>query len=142
MNRDLERQMDELGPEYRALVRRMVSVCRLPSGEVPSERKSVERLVGWSVGLLTAASLLAFLGLAFVFRSEGTKRVYTVRASDPAFECLQATARNDMRLQEFLRTNVAEKGCSPERRFGIITPLEFTWLANPPDKGQRSTEEE
>jgi len=139
MNRDLDAQLEELGPEYRELVTRLVSAYRVEEQDASARRPSVRLLRWWTVSLL-AASLLVIAGFGLLFRGGGSPRVYTVRASDAAFERLRAEASNDVRLREFLRTNVADKGCSPQRRFGIIAPIECTSLTTPSADENKITE--
>ena len=104
MNRDLEGQLDEMGPEYRTVVDRLLAAYR--SSDVRAEpsagakRGSVGRIAGWSVAYLVAASLLVFLGLAVVFHSPRTD----AGADRSPSEYLLAHLKDDASARELLRT--------------------------------------
>ncbi len=103
MNADLEEMLGELGPDYRDMVRRM---------KAPFEERRRLRL-GWMVGGLAAASLLAFLGLSVFFRgstSSAPERVYTVRAASAANSFMLAHADGDEVVRELVRTQRADGG--------------------------------
>ena len=110
MNRDLEEQLNEMGPEYRAVVDRLVGAYRpFDAAAQASPRSRLGRIVGWSAAYLLAASLLVFLGLSLVFRPAPTQsRVYTVRATDAAREYVLAHVRNDEAVKELIRTQNAD----------------------------------
>ena len=88
MSRDLESQLDELGPEYRAVVARLragreaePSASRLPSfvsrhaSRVFSSSSRVFRLASY----LTAASLLLLVGLGVLFQWRGGRETTDAR---------------------------------------------------------------
>ena len=106
MNRDLEGQLDEMGPEYRTVVDRLLAAYRPldvrtePSAGTSAEKSRVGRIAGWSTAYLVAASLLVFLGLAVVFRSPRTD---TGAARSPS-EYLLAHLKDDASARELLRT--------------------------------------
>ena len=110
MNRDLEEQLNEMGPEYRAVVDRLVGAYRpLDAAVQTPPRRRLGRIVGWSAAYLLAASLLVFLGLSLVFRPAPTQpKVYTVRATDAAREYVLAHVRNDEAVKELIRTQNAD----------------------------------
>ena len=106
MNRDLEGQLDEMGPEYRAVVDRLLAAYRHsdvrtePSAGTAAEKSRVGRIAGWSAAYLVAASLLVFLGLAVVFRSPRTEAGVDRSPS----EYLLAHLKDDASARELLRT--------------------------------------
>ena len=110
MNRDLEEQLNEMGPEYRAVVDRLVGAYRpLDAAVQTPPRRRLGRIVGWSAAYLLAASLLVFLGLSLVFRpAPAQSKVYTVRATDAAREYVLAHVRNDEAVKELIRTQNAD----------------------------------
>lgn len=101
MNADLEETLEELGPGYRDMVKRM---------KAPFAQERGFRL-GWAAGALAAASVTAFLGLALFF-GEGVSRagVRDGRAvvADNAF--MLAHADGNAAVQELIRTQHADGG--------------------------------
>ena len=73
MSRDLEKQLDEMGPEYRAVVMRLRAAREAVQG-IRDQGSGIRR---W----LIAASLLVFLGLGVFFQ---TSRPLTLSPSHPA----------------------------------------------------------
>ena len=66
MNRDLEEQLDEMGPEYRAVVARLRA-----AREAQGNREQGTGNRGW----LIAASLLVILGLSAVFIQSNNRTI-------------------------------------------------------------------
>ena len=68
MSRDLEEQLNEMGPEYRAVVMRLRGAREAEFGQrtTDSRRRSLS-FVPRPLSYLTAASLLVFAGLGVVF---------------------------------------------------------------------------
>ena len=100
MNADLERQLNEMGPEYRALV------GRLRAAATATASIRAQRRLRW-VPLAAAASVAAALALAAVFcdGGEGAEtRVYAVLATNAAREYRLAYDRSREALGEILRT--------------------------------------
>ena len=104
MNEDLESTINELGPEYRAVVARLRSACEVePSGTRVSSFPRTE----WRrhVGYLVAASLLVALGLSIFMQDAANAprepyagaRVYTVAyaPTEEALEIIVASQRTD-----------------------------------------------
>ena len=113
MNRDLEEQVNEMGPEYREVVGKLLSAYRpigdlrpaAPEVRAPRSESRRGRIVGWTAAYLVAASLLVFAGLAVLFRaSEPEGKVCTVRAGEAATEYSLAYIRNDKAIREMIRT--------------------------------------
>ena len=65
MSRDLEEQLDEMGPEYRAVVMRLREAQDAGKREVQGKREEGRGRRGW----LVAASLLIVLGLGVFFQT-------------------------------------------------------------------------
>jgi len=112
MNRDLEDQLNEMGPAYREVVGRLLDAYR-PAEEsaagAVSGRPRTGRIIGWSAACLAAASVAAAVGFAVVFRAERpASRVHTVRTTDAAREYLLAHVRNDAAVEELIRTQNAD----------------------------------
>lgn len=110
MTKDLEQTLDELGPGYRAVVKRLTDAY-----PPPVARSSGRRLFGsrHAAAYLAAASLLVCVGLCIVFgvsRRTGAQpstvptRVYTVRATTAENEYRLALIRDDAAVQEMIRT--------------------------------------
>ena len=96
MNRDLEEQLKEMGPEYRAVVDRLRAAREVGDGE--TRRTSETRVTrGW----LLAASLLAVVGLSVVFMASNVKR-QTSNAKSPA------PRDYTMSVEEMIRTQNAD----------------------------------
>ena len=110
MTKDLEETLGELGAEYRQVVERLRSaygpVRRSPEPVAP--RRSV--FAPWAVAALSAAVVLAVLGIGALFRGEEAAKVYTVRASDAAHEYMLAVVRDDAAVQEMIRTQRPDGG--------------------------------
>ena len=66
MNRDLEEQLDEMGPEYRAVVMRLRA-----AREAQGNREQGTGNRGW----LIAASLLVILGLSTIFIQSNNRTI-------------------------------------------------------------------
>jgi hypothetical protein len=105
MNADLDRHLDELGPEYRRIVERLVA----SRAACEAKRRRTIRLK--SFALASAAAVALFLAVGVVCRGpSAAEKVYTVRASDAASEYLIAHARNDEAVKELVRTQRADGG--------------------------------
>ncbi len=110
MSRDLEEQLNELGPEYREVVSRLRAAYRPLEVERPAGAAHPARIVGWSAAYLVAASLLVLVGLVAIFRAKGPRAVeaaapvYTVRVTDAASAYRLAEIRNDAAVKEMIRT--------------------------------------
>ena len=103
MNRDLEEQLKEMGPEYRAVVDRLCAAREAGDGE--TRRTSETRATrGW----LLAASLLAVIGLSVVFTASNVKcQTSNVKRQTSN---LQRPAPRDytMSVEEMIRTQNAD----------------------------------
>ena len=129
MSKDLEEQLDELGPAYREVVSRLRAAAAGEfgaTGEGGRAQAHPARLGPWLWTSLLAASLLLALGLAvFVQAARGpgsqassplglqaAKRpgVYTVRVTDAAREYTLAVVRSDEAVQEMIRTQKPDGG--------------------------------
>lgn len=100
MNRDLEEQLKEMGPEYRAVVDRLL--------DTQAERQT---LVGWFCGWrgLVAASLVLMIVMFIVFgghRSSG--KVYTVRVTDARSAYTIAYATGNGPIRTLIETQKAD----------------------------------
>ena len=101
MSRDLERQLDEMGPAYREVVARLRRAREVSPRPVR---------LPWRRVALAAASLVLVVGLAAVLLGRGaadkeaSSRRYTVRVTDAAREYLLAEIRNDEAVKEMIRT--------------------------------------
>ena len=130
MNGDLESTLNELGPEYRAVVARLKIAREVePSGTRVS---SVPRME-WRrhVGYLVAASLLVALGLSVFMRNAANvprepyagAKVYTVAyaPTEEALEVIIASQRADGSWSnDFItRQNAAALRCSEDERMKI-----------------------
>jgi len=114
MNRDLEAQLQEMGPDYRAVVDRLVGAYR-PYGETCEATAAVSedsrrgRILGWSAAYLVAASLLVCLGLAFCFRGNRAEpKVYAVRVSDARLAYTLAYANGETSVRNLLESQRAD----------------------------------
>ena len=82
MSRDLEEQLDEMGPEYRTIVARLRGAETAPPHETTLLR-------GGSVSLphgrrwLVAASLLVILGLGVFFQTSRTSQTFRTSQTSP-----------------------------------------------------------
>lgn len=108
MNRDLEAQLEEMGPEYRKVVDRLLAGrMDLPTKTVASSPLWRRRRAAWSA----AAAVALALALGAVFRdSSAPAQVYTVRASDASTEYLMAHVRGDEAVKELVRTQRSDGG--------------------------------
>ena len=82
MNRDLEEQLNEMGPEYRAVALRLRAAREVesPCRSSQSSRSSGTSMVR-KAAYLVAASLLVFVGLSVVFfRTSQTFQTSCIRA--------------------------------------------------------------
>ena len=118
MTKDLEETLREMGAEYRPVVERLRSAY-VPYRRSPAAWPRLRRSVApWGVALLSAAVLLVFLGLGALFRGGyrgvDSARVYTVRASDAAHEYMLAVVRDDVAVQEMIRTQRPDGGWGNE----------------------------
>lgn len=102
MNADLERQLAEMGPEYRAVVARLTAAYAPLEAAVPEVADPVRRgrVFGWSFAYLVAASLMALVGFGVVFRSGSP----AVAPAAPASEYALAQQRTDAAIREMIRT--------------------------------------
>lgn len=94
MSRDLDEQLEELGPAYREVV------DRLRAAYEPSlSRKTAGgwRSIGWAAGFLAAASVLVVLGLSVFFVEVHPPREYTLAfaGGDAGARALIATQNAD-----------------------------------------------
>ena len=111
MSRDLEEQLNELGPACRAVVERLRAARQLePRGQTAG---------GSRLPYLIAASLLVFLGLGILFfqsnnrtieQSNNAPSLYTVRVTDARTELTFAELRGDERVKVIIRTQRADGG--------------------------------
>ena len=102
MNADLEATLAELGPDYRELVAEMKAAYQpLEAGTPAVGEKSRGRILPWTFGYLAAASLLVFLGLGIVFRSESALTTN---------EFMLAHIKNEAALNEIIRTQRQDGG--------------------------------
>ena len=130
MNGDLESTINELGPEYRAVVARLRSACEVePSGTRVS---SFPRTEWWRrIGYLVAASLLVALGLSIFMQDAANAprepyagaKVYTVAyaPTEEALEVIVASQRADGSWSnDFItRQNAAALRASEDARMRI-----------------------
>jgi len=105
MNADLERQLDEMGPEYRAIAAKIVGAFDCDAARTlrppPARRRSAPWL---AIGLSAAAAVALFLCLGLLFRGGEGDKVYTVRVADAGAEYLLAHIRGDEAVKELIRT--------------------------------------
>ena len=130
MNRDLEEQLNEMGPEYRAVVARLRKAkvgedFRQKTGDVRGRetedgRRSFRSKVFRLKSYLTAASLLVLMGLGVVFlerkdfRHETRDLSFGAREYRASVDEMIATQNSDGSWQnDFLtrRNAAALKGC-------------------------------
>ena len=130
MNGDLEKTLNELGPEYRAVVARLRSAREVePSG---TRAFSLPRTEWWRhVGYLVAASLLVALGLSIFMQDAANAprepyagaKVYTVAyaPTEEALEIIVASQRADGSWSnDFItRQNAAALRASEDARMKI-----------------------
>ena len=105
MSKDLEEQLDEMGPEYRAVVMRL---CRAETAP-PQEGKKVSG--GGSVSLphgrrwLVAASLILLVGLGVFFQTSRTSRTSrTFRTSRTSRTSSRGAHEYQMDVPEMIAT--------------------------------------
>ncbi len=118
MTRDLEETLNELGPSYREVVNRLTNAYEpFASGILAPHRTWRTRLVCGSLGYLLAASLLLFVGLGIYFQvrppchtAVDAARVFTILASTPENEYRLALVRDDVAVQEIIRTQRPDGG--------------------------------
>ena len=112
MNRDLDEQLDEMGPDYRAVVGRLVGACR-PVDEGSLRKPSIGKfgcLASRSAVCLVAASLLALLGVAVCFLNgkPAAEKVYTVRVSDARLAYTLAYATSEESVKALIGSQNAD----------------------------------
>ena len=106
MNEDLERQLSEMGPEYRAVARRVVDAFAAP----PRKARTALWTPRLSAGLAAAAAVALALGIGAMFRGESPSKTYTVRVTDAGAEYLLAHMRGDEAVKEMIRTQRPDGG--------------------------------
>ena len=76
MNRDLEEQLDEMGPEYRAVVMRLRAAREAEFGQRTADsRQRPLSFVPCPLSYLMAASLLVILGLSAIFIQSNNRTI-------------------------------------------------------------------
>ena len=110
MSRDLEEQLNELGPAYRAVVERLRWARQVePRGHTAKGR----------LPYLIAASLLVLLGFGIflwqsnnqtIKQSNNSPSLYTVRVTDARTELTFAELRGDARVKEIIQTQRDDGG--------------------------------
>ena len=109
MSRDLERQLEEMGPAYRTVVARLRAAREVEVGQ-RTEDKGQRPLsaVLCPLSYLVAASLLVLLGLGVVLfqtiEQSNNSPCYTVRVTDAQTEYTHAELRGDELVKELIRT--------------------------------------
>ena len=115
MSRDLERQLEEMGPAYRTVVARLRAAREVePGGQrTKDSRQRPLSAVFCPLSYLVAASLLVLLGLGVFFlqsnnhpitQSNNSPSLYTVRVTDAQTEYTLAELRGDELVKEIIRT--------------------------------------
>ena len=111
MSRDLERQLEEMGPAYRTVVARLRAAREVePGGQrTKDSRQRPLSAVFCPLSYLVAASLLVLLGLGVVLfqtikQSNNSPSLYTVRVTDAQTEYTRAELRGDELVKELIRT--------------------------------------
>ena len=111
MSRDLERQLEEMGPAYRTVVARLRAARDVePGGQrTKDSRQRPLSAVFCPLSYLVAASLLVLLGLGVVLfqtikQSNNSPSLYTVRVTDAQTEYTHAELRGDELVKEIIRT--------------------------------------
>ena len=123
MNRDLEEQLNEMGPAYRKVVERLKAAREVePGGQrTKDSRQRPLSAVFRPLSCLVAASLLVLLGLGVLFfqsnnhpitqspnrtitQSNNSPSLYTVRVTDAQTELTFAELRGDEAVKEIIRT--------------------------------------
>lgn len=105
MNKDLDRQLDEMGIEYRILVNKMLDAYRQP--EMPATTVAVKRCPRWlqRVSWLVAASVVFALAVSAVMRANvGAEVGGDVGRTVAPREYLLAHLRDSCSLDEIIRT--------------------------------------
>ena len=125
MSRDLERQLEEMGPAYRTVVARLRAARAVePGGQrTQDSRQRPLSAVFCPLSYLVAASLLVLLGLGVIFfqsikqsntqtikHSNNSPSLYTVRVTDARTELTLAELRGDARVKEIIRTQRDDGG--------------------------------
>ena len=96
MSRDLDEQLEELGPAYREVVDRLRAAYE--PGLAEPERSGRGRFLGWTLGCcLAAASVLVVLGFSVFFVDANPPREYTLAFAgcDAGAKALVATQNAD-----------------------------------------------
>ena len=121
MSRDLERQLEEMGPAYRTVVARLRAAREVEPGGQRTEDKgqrtkdSRQRRLPFirrSLPYLVAATLLVLLGFGVLFLQSNNRTIeqsnnspcYTVRVTDAQTEYTHAELRGDELVKELIRT--------------------------------------
>ena len=111
MSRDLERQLEEMGPAYRTVVAGLRAAREVePGGQrTKDSRQRPLSAVFCPLSYLVAASLLVLLGLGVVLfqtikQSNNSPSLYTVRVTDAQTEYTRAELRGDELVKELIRT--------------------------------------
>ena len=114
MSRDLEEQLEEMGPAYRAVVARLRAAREVePRGQrTKDSRQRPLSAVFCPLSYLVAASLLVLLGLGVFFLQSNNHPItqsnnspcYTVRVTDAQTEYTLAELRGDELVKEIIRT--------------------------------------
>ena len=111
MSRDLEEQLEEMGPAYRTVVARLRAAREVePGGQrTKDSRQRPLSAVFCPLSYLVAASLLVLLGLGVVLfqtikQSNNSPSLYTVRVTDAQTEYTRADLRGDELVKELIRT--------------------------------------
>lgn len=105
MNKDLDRQLDEMGIEYRILVNKMLDAYRQP--EMPATTVAVKRCPRWlqRVSWLVAASVVFALAVSALMRANvGAEAGGDDGRTAVPREYLLAHLRDSCSLDEIIRT--------------------------------------
>ncbi len=129
MNADLERTIEELGPEYRDVVDRLRNAAEVEPKRTVDNRQPTAGVFLRRVGYLVAASLFAAIALSILFqgapqaKSFPVNSVYTVAyaPTEEALEVIVASQRADGSWSnDFItRQNAAALRASHEERMRI-----------------------
>ena len=104
MNRDLEEQLNEMGPAYRAVVDRLLGETAAPRAEV--RHRGVP---GWAY--LAAASLLLLVGLGVLFQTTPTIPTAQTFQTPQTFQTSSCGAREyRMSIDEMIATQNPDGG--------------------------------
>ena len=121
MSRDLEEQLEEMGPAYRTVVARLRAAREAEPGGHRTEGSRQRPLSAAFCPLpyLVAASLLVLLGLGVFFLQSNNRKIgqsnnspslYTVRVTDAQTEYTHAELRGDELVKEIIRTQNPDGG--------------------------------